>query len=224
MKDLFKTMLFLALIFASTFIILKITGIISTDSIKDFLQTLQASDHVFIAMIIVGLLFADLFIAVPTLTISLLAGYFLGWIPGVIAVALGFYSAGVTGYLISRRYGEGVLKRIYRDEERLHDIQDAFNRFGPMVLILCRAMPILPEVSSCMAGATRMHFTRYLMLYSIGSIPYAILATYAGSVSTLEDPRPAIITAIAISLVLWFVWYVFTKHIKGVKRDGEIKS
>lgn len=212
MKDLLKTMLFLALLFACTFIILKITGIISIESIKDFLISLHTSYRALIATVIIALLFADLFIAVPTLTISLLAGYFLGWIPGVVAVALGFYSAGITGYLISRRFGWGLLERIYRDEARLYDIQNAFTRLGPIMLILCRATPILPEVSSCMAGATRMPFPRYLLLYSIGSIPYAFLVTYAGSISTLENPGPAIVTAFTISLVLWFSLYVFTRQ------------
>lgn len=213
MKDLFKTMFFLALIFASTFILLKSSGIISVEAINNFLQTMQASDRALIALVIIGLLFADLFIAVPTLTIGLFAGYFLGWIPGAMAVVAGFYSAGVTGYLVSRRYGWGLLQRIYRDERRLIDIKASFNRFGPMVLILCRAVPILPEISSCMAGATRMTFARYLLLYSIGSIPYALLASYAGSISTAEDPMPAIVTAIAISLVLWLAWYILTKKI-----------
>ena len=207
MKDLLKTMLVLALVFASTFIMLNISGILTVDSIEKMLQNLGNADPLVISVVVIGLLFADLMIAVPTLTIAVLAGYFLGWIPGFISVSLGFYCAGITGYSISRRYGWNLIRRIYQDEKRLNGMYEAFARLGPFVLIFCRATPILPEVSSCMAGATHMPFSRYLLLYSLGSLPYALLATYAGSISSLDNPSPAIITALGLSLLLWFVWY-----------------
>ncbi len=212
MKDLLKTMLVLALFFASTFILLKLAGVLSLESIENGLQAIAHADPIVIALLIIGLLFADLLIAVPTLTICLFAGYFLGWLPGAIAISLGFYCAGISGYLISRRYGWPLIRKIYKAEERLEAMYEAFSRFGPTVLILCRAVPILPEVSSCMAGATGMPILRYLLLFSIGSIPYALLASYAGSISTIEDPKPAVMAAFVISLCLWLAWYVFMRR------------
>lgn len=213
MKDLIKTMLALFLIFASTFIMLNVTGILTTDAIQQILHDMRASSPIIITVVIAGLLFADLFIAVPTLTIAIVAGYLLGWMPGFFAVALGFYSAGIAGYTISRYYGRRLIRYIYRDENRLNEMHESFCRLGPLFLILCRAIPILPEVSSCMAGATKMPFVRYLLLYSIGSVPYAMLATYAGSISSLENPAPAIVAAISLSVFLWLTWYiVITKN------------
>jgi len=208
MKDLLKTMLVLALLFASTFIMLNITGVLTIDSIQQALQGMGTADPMMIAIVIIGLLLADLLIAVPTMTIAIFAGYYLGWMPGFVVVVLGFYSAGIAGYSISRRYGWRLIRHIYQDEQRLNEIYDAFNRLGPLILVLCRAIPILPEVSSCMSGATKMPFVSYLLFYSIGSIPYALLVTYAGSISTLDNPVPAIITALSLSLLLWLTWYI----------------
>lgn len=211
MKDLIKIMLILALVFASTFLLIKVSGILTLDDIKQMLISAQQNHPAYLVLIVVILLFSDLFIAIPTMTVSLMAGYFLGWQLGTVAAMTGFFLAGVTGYTISRLYGTRLLKIIYKDEHRLNEIHDAFNNYGSIVLILCRAMPILPEVSCCLAGATRMPFARFLSMYGIGTIPYALITTYAGSISTIGNPSPAIITAVVISLLLWSAWFVLNR-------------
>lgn len=208
MKDLAKIMLVLALIFASTFIVIKSTGLITVEGIQDTLAHAQRIHPAYLMIIVVGLLFSDLFIAIPTMTISIMAGYFLGWPMGASATLVGLYLAGITGYAISRIYGFKLLNHIYKDQQRLADIHNNYSEYGPVILIICRAMPILPEVSCCMAGATRMSFFRFLVMYSLGTVPYALIITYAGSISSLEKPTPAILAAIGISLVLWLAWYV----------------
>ena len=142
------------------------------------------------------------------MTVSMLAGYFLGWPLGAAATITGFFLAGFTGYLVSRRYGTALLKRIYQDAEKLDAIKRAFDTSGPWVLISCRALPSLPEVSCCMAGATRMAFRKFVPLFMLGTVPYALAVTYAGSISTLERPQPAVFIAIGVSLILWGSWYL----------------
>jgi len=216
MKDLIKIMLTLALIFASTFIIIKLTGVITIDGIKDVLAQAQQVHPVYLMAIVVALLFSDLFIAIPTMTVSIMAGYFLGWPLGAAATISGLYLAGVTGYVISRIYGYRLLSKIYPDKQRLENIHQQFSEYGPVMLIICRAMPILPEVSCCMAGATRMSFLKFLSMYSLGTLPYALVITYAGSISSLEKPTPAIITAITVSLILWLSWFFLRRKVQTV--------
>lgn len=218
MKDLAKIMLVLALVFAITFVIIKTTGLLTIDGIKQALEHAQQIHPAYIILIVVGLLFFDLFIAVPTMTVSILAGYFLGWSMGAAASLTGFYLAGITGYAISRVYGYRLLNHIYKDQQRLDDIHKNFSEYGPVILIICRAMPILPEVSCCMAGATRMSFYKFLAMYSLGTIPYALLITYAGSISSLEKPTPAILGAIGISLVLWLSWFVLGQKMQSIRK------
>ena len=78
MKPLLKIMLILALAFASTFIIFKSTGLITVEKIELWLEMAKNADPIWVALIVAGLLFADLFIAVPTLTTMILGGFFLG--------------------------------------------------------------------------------------------------------------------------------------------------
>lgn len=208
MKDLAKIMLVLALIFASTFIVVNATGLITIEGINEALIHAQQIHPEYLMAIVIGLLLSDLFIAIPTMTVSIMAGYFLGWPMGASATLIGLYSAGIAGYAISRIYGFRLLNHIYNDQQRLADIHRHYSEYGPVILIICRAMPILPEVSCCVAGATRMSFFRFLAMYSLGTVPYALIITYSGSVSSLEKPTPAILSAIGISLILWLAWFV----------------
>jgi len=217
MKDLIKIMLTLALIFASTFILIKATGLLTLDDIKQSLEQAQQIHPGYLALAVIGLLFVDLFIAIPTMTVAIMAGFFLGWPLGAAAAITGFSLAGVIGYAISRRYGWRLLNRIYKDKNKLDEMHQTFSAYGPAMLIICRAMPILPEVSCCMAGATRMSFRKFLTMYGLGTIPYALIITYVGSISSLENPKPVILAAIGTSLTLWIAWYLLGRHARKQK-------
>lgn len=211
MRELLKIGLVLAAIFASTFIVLRASGTLTLDEIRAWLASAHDIAPVYVALLVVALLFADLFIAIPTLTISILAGYFLGPWAGTGASAAGMLSAGITGYWLSRRYGAALLKRIYSDERKLKEMRAVFAESGLFVLLICRALPILPEVSCCLAGATRMPFWRFLAAFSIGTVPFAAIASYAGSVSSINNPMPAILVFIALPGLLWLAWFFFLR-------------
>ena len=212
MKPLIKIMLTLALFFASTFIILNSTGLITVEKIQLWLEMAKNADPTLVAAIVVGLLFADLFVAVPTLTAMLLGGYFLGPVMGAITAITGLLLAGVCGYGISRRYGNILIKFLVKDKAKRDEAVEMFRKHGAIVILLSRATPILPEVSACMAGMTRMPFLNFLLVWLLSTVPYALIVSYAGSISTLEKPMPAILTAIFLTVFFWMGWLVFKRY------------
>jgi len=218
MKQLITTALVLALIFASTFIIIKMTGVLTLDDIKAILKAAHETAPAYVAATVIVFLIADLFIAVPTLTVTILGGYFLGFPLGFLAGATGLLSAGILGYAITYSYGPGLLRRINKDAAKQAEMEAIFARYGAVVLVICRAMPILPEVSCCLAGATRMAFRKFIAAFMLGTLPYALVAAYAGSKSSLDDPKPAILTAIAMTVLLTGAWAVLLKRHKTRKR------
>jgi len=218
MKSLFKLGFGLALAFLSTFIVIKATGIITIDDIKGWLEAAHSASPHMVGVIVSGLLFADLFIAVPTLTTSIFSGYFLGFELGLFYVLVGYSLAGGFGYGISRIFGRRVLRAITRDDAKIAEMDDLFNRHGLVVLSMARAVPILAEVSACLAGATKMPIKRFMLGWAINSIPYAMIATYAGSVSSLSDPKPAIYAAFGITAGLWMAWYFFRRHLRAAEK------
>ena len=211
MRDLIKVAFILGLAFASTFVLINATGFITEEGIRSFLAEAHDVDPVWLILLVVALLWIDLLIAVPTMLTILMAGYFLGaWVGGA-AGATGLMCLGLTGYGMGRRLGRPLLARIYKDEQRLAEIERAFGRNDLLVLFACQALPILPELSCCLAGASQMRFGRFLVGYFVGVVPFAFIVACAGSVSTAADPSPAIYTVIGFNLSLLFLWKMLAK-------------
>jgi len=209
MRPLLKIFLIIAAVFASTFILIKFTGLLTIEQIEGWLRQAGELSPLYVGAIVALLLFADLFIAIPTLTVVIFAGYFIGHVYGALAALTGIILAGVCGYIISRYYGDDILSFLVKDKNKRNEAVNTFQKHGFVMIILSRAMPILPETTACLSGMTRMPFSKFLAAWLISSIPYILIATYAGSISTIENPTPAIFTAIGISVFLWSGWFFF---------------
>ena len=206
MKDLLKIALVLGLVFASTFVILQSTGLVTEEGMKTWFTNAQSVHPAWLVALVITLLVLDLFIAVPTMTTILLAGFLLGpWLGGA-ASALGLMMLGSTGYLLGRHYGRLIFFRLFKDKQRMSGVEEAFAKNDLLTLFVCQALPILPVLSCTLAGISRMSPVRFALGYSVGVVPFAFIVAYAGSISTLADPWPAIYTAIGISAGLLLAW------------------
>jgi uncharacterized membrane protein YdjX (TVP38/TMEM64 family) len=211
MRQLITLALGLMAIFASTFVIIKLTGVLTLDDIKHWLNLAAEANPLAVALTIIILLTCDLFIAVPTLSVCILAGYFLGFFWGGISASVGMLCTGTLGYWICYCYGPGLLQKIYRDEKKRQEMQQLFNQQGKKIILISRAMPMLPEICACLAGSNRLPFPEFLFLFSIATFPYGFVAAFAGSHSSIENPLPALITAILVPLILWLCWFLWLK-------------
>ena len=215
MRNLLKIMLTLACVFASTFLIAKLTGVISIEKIHTWLEFARNSHSNYVAIIVIALLALDIVFAVPTLTIIMLSGYFLGHTYGAIASITGVLLAGGLGYMLSYFYGEKLEKLIIKNEQQRQELRVVFNQFGIPMILLSRAMPILPEVTACMSGMTKMPFWKFMLAWILSSVPYVLIASYAGAISTLNNPKPAIITAIGLTTFFWLGWFILQRVSKN---------
>jgi uncharacterized membrane protein YdjX (TVP38/TMEM64 family) len=211
MKELVRLILIIGGIFALTFIAVKLTGVLTVEQIEGWLAFAKEASVLHVALIVIALLFIDLFIAVPTMTTTMLAGYFIGAVFGAAAALTGLMIAGISGYVISRHFGDRILNSLIKDQDKRNEVISTFNQHGFIMIILSRAVPILPEVTACLAGLTRMKFWKFILAWSISAVPYTIIAAYSGSLSTLSDPKPAIFTAIGIWGALWLGWFLFRR-------------
>lgn len=212
MKHLIKVMLFLGAIFASTFVVGRLTGILTVENVQRWLEMAQSVDPKWVVGTVIFLLFLDLLVAVPTLTVTILAGYFLGFPAGAATAVVGMTLAAFLGYWISRRWGQRGIAFLVKDETDRQELVETFHKSGPAMIMLSRAAPMVPEVTACMAGATRMLFPSYCLFFAISTLPYAMIAAYAGSISSLESPQPAIYAVLLLYLVLWSGWFVFQRR------------
>ena len=215
MRPLIKVMLTLASIFALTFVIGRVLGILTIENVRLWLEMASEVNSWWLAAIVIALLFIDLFVTVPTLTITILAGFFLGFPAGALAAFTGVSMAAFSGYAISRIWGEKPISNLLRSETDRTEMAESFQRNGPVMILLARAAPIVPEVTAFMAGATKMSFLRYLLFYCLGTLPYVLVAAYAGSISSADSPQPAILAAIFLYALLWVGWCLFRRHTKA---------
>jgi uncharacterized membrane protein YdjX (TVP38/TMEM64 family) len=209
MTALIRVALILFTLFASTFLLLNLTGILTVELIEQWLTQAKELSPTYMGLFVISLLFLDLFVAVPTLTVAILAGYFLGHSYGFIAVLIGFSMAGIGGYCLSRWYGGKLLTVLIKDEQKRDEAITMFQKHGLVTIILSRAMPILPEVSACLAGMMKLRFRTFLSAWLVSTVPYAFIATYAGSISSIDNPKPAIFIAIGLSGLLWACWFFY---------------
>ena len=217
MKPLIKLVLMMLVFFSLMFVVFHSFGVLQFEQIKATLIKLQTISPWWVFSAVVFLLWVDLFIAVPTLSITILAGFFLGNMYGFLTASIGLMSAGTTGYFLSKRYGHKILHKIISKESERKEIESTFSSHGIAMIVLSRAMPILPEVTSCLAGLTKLPFLKFILAWAAGSLPYAFIASYAGSIITLSDPKPAILIGISIPLTLWLGWFIFSKKLKKIK-------
>lgn len=214
LRPLIKVMLIMALIFLIILIMSRIFGFLTVDNVKTLIEAAADIDRTWLICVVIFLLFLDLFVTVPTLSVTILAGYFLGFPLGALTAFIGMSSAAFSGYGISRKWGQRPISFLVKDDKERQCLSQAFLRNGPIMILLARAAPMVPEITALMAGAVKMKFITYAMWFCLGTAPYAAIAAYAGSVSSLDSPQPAIIAALSLYAVLWGAWYVFRLRLK----------
>ncbi|MBX3742956.1 MAG: VTT domain-containing protein [Akkermansiaceae bacterium] len=151
----------------------------------------------------IGLLAADLVLPIPATVVMAALGYIYGpWLGAVLAFT-GTMLAAATGYGLGRIMGEGFVRRWLGDADYERG-RKFFANGGGWMVTLSRAIPILPETVSCMAGISRMPFGRFLLASACGNLPMAAVFAAIGA-SGKDAPGWAVATSILVPGVLWFI-------------------
>jgi len=214
MQHLAKAILRMAIIFILIFTVAKLTGILTSDQVKSWLTAARALSPIYMGSLVIVLLITDLFVTVPTMTIIALAGYFLGFQYGFLSSLIGLLSAGILGYVLGLIFGNRVLRLLLKKPKEQFEAKTSFYKHGSMMIILSRAVPMLPEICAYLAGITKIPFGKFIFAWLINVLPYSLFISFAGSISSIDNPKPAFYTAIGISTTLWIGWYFFNSRRK----------
>ncbi|OEE59221.1 hypothetical protein A1OO_17770 [Enterovibrio norvegicus FF-33] len=57
-----------------------------------------------------------------------------------------------------------------------------------------------------------MKFLTFVLSWITVTLPYTIIAAYAGSISSLDNPKPAILTAVALTSFFWCGWLLLNRY------------
>ena len=207
MKSLIKLYLIIIGVFALIFVFVNLTGVLSVEDVKNYLSQIQHADKSKVFLIVFILLSSDVFLSVPTIFIVAYAGNVLGFGTGLLATTLGMLMSGTIAYLLCRFSGNKMLKFLIKDENQIEEVHGLFHKMGFGMLIIARALPMLPEATCCLSGVMKFNFLKFISFYLLGTIPYAIVLTYLGSISNINNPYPAFIGIGAVYVVLYTLWF-----------------
>jgi uncharacterized membrane protein YdjX (TVP38/TMEM64 family) len=166
----------------------------------------QSSDAWLIAL---GLMISDLFLPIPASGIMAAIGNIYGIGIGLLINFFAFFGAGMLAYIIARAFSSKGAQWLCSAEE-LETYKAFFDKWGGHSIIISRLFPILPEVTSLLAGFSKMNFKSYTTSLFLGTLPVCAFYTWLGH-STKEEPFWGIIAAVSLPLILWFI---FNRYIK----------
>jgi uncharacterized membrane protein YdjX (TVP38/TMEM64 family) len=162
------------------------------------------------ALLVVGLLAGDIFLPIPSSVVSTLGGAQLGSVLGTVVSWLGMTLGAVIGFAIARRWGYPIAARLSSPEE-LEQMGPLSQRYGPSVLALTRAVPVLAEASVLLLGVHRLSWRRFLPPVVLGNLGLAVAYSFFGDYAQTHQWLPlglAVSVALPVlaTAVLRFFW------------------
>jgi uncharacterized membrane protein YdjX (TVP38/TMEM64 family) len=174
------------------------------------------------AVAVVVLLGIDLFLPVPSSLVMVLSGATFGVVWGSALSLLGSVGGEWIGFELARRYGRGASRWIV-DPDEIDMLERQFARHGAAAVAITRALPIVMETMSIVAGLSSMRRSTFLLASIVGTLPVVLIYAYAGAVSRrIGSIVPAVVILIAVAGVAW-IWHRARRDrvmMPGVSRTG----
>jgi uncharacterized membrane protein YdjX (TVP38/TMEM64 family) len=158
------------------------------------------------ALAVILLLAIDLLIPVPSSIVMILSGAAFGVVWGSIISLVGSIGGEWLGFELVRRFGRRLSAKLIGDAE-LARLTGVMARHGAAAVVVTRAVPVLMETMSVVAGLSSMKRSTFLLASLAGTAPIVVVYAYAGAMSReLGSIVPAIIILVAVAASGW-VWY-----------------
>lgn len=157
-----------------------------------------------------GLIVSDLFLPMPAGGIMAGLGQIYGGVIGGIYAAVGSVCAGLVAYGLTRMIGQRAAVFI-AGEENLIKLKRFYEQQGAWAIAITRVLPVVPEVLCCLAGLSRMPFTRFLIALVCGSLPLSFIFAAYGSTAG-DEPISNMLIAIVVPAILFLpVWLIISR-------------
>tara|TARA_Y100000310_G_C20474324_1_gene711631 strand:+ start:206 stop:910 length:705 start_codon:yes stop_codon:yes gene_type:complete len=150
-------------------------------SSPEYIRTLLIDAGIFGYGLLVLLLLGSIPLPIPSTPIILGGGYVYGLVIGSIVSLIGILIGASISFLLVRRFGRPLLKKLV-DEHHMKHFNHVFKRRGKVAVILSYAIPIFPsDAVSLLLGLTKMRYTTFITLVILGHIPRVLLINSLGS-------------------------------------------
>ena len=163
------------------------------------------------------LLMSDLVLPVPATGVMSALGYVYGTWTGGLLGATGSFLSGLAAYELCRAGGQSAANRLLGAADHARAERIFAGNMGGWMVALSRWMPLLPELTACMAGLTGMPRQRFLPALACGCLPMGLIFAAIGAAGT-DHPGLAVGLSILIPALLYAgsMWWI--------KRRGPIRQ
>lgn len=158
------------------------------------------------ALLMAALLASDILLPVPSSLASTACGYFAGILYGTLLSFAGMTISSIAGYWLGRKPGAFAFSRTLGEPEikKLHRMNSLY---GPWLLVIARPVPVLAEASVFFAGLSGMRFRHFLVLVSLSNL--GISAAYA-TVGSIAANMNTFLLAFGASILLPLVFMLLS--------------
>lgn len=157
------------------------------------------------------LLAADIVLPVPSTVVVTVLGALLGGLSGTLVAAGGLTLGCLLGYWLGRRLGFGFAERTMGRAD-FDIVSGWFDRYGVVVLALCRPVPVLAEASIIAAGVTGLALRKALAVTALANIGFA--GVYA-ALGAHADTMAGFLIAVGASMAVPFGCLLAAKILKS---------
>jgi len=171
--------------------------------------------------VVLLLLIGDLFLPIPASPVVATAGVMYGAFWGGVIGAVGSILAGLVAYGLASLAGRKAA-RLLATQEDMADLQRFFDTWGIGGIIASRAMPVVPEVLTFMAGLARMHLGRFTLALALGAFPMGFLLAWAGEAAGTSSTLLLVLTLVPAGL--WCVYLVWAQRLRSRRWQVEGRS
>ncbi len=158
------------------------------------------------ATILIALLGGDAVLPVPSSIVSTLAGTIFGWRMGTLVIWVGMTLGCLVSYALGCVAAHGPAERLV-GKGQLDSARKLFAEIGPAALIITRAVPVIGEAATLVAGAARMPFSPFIVATSIANLGIAF--AYAGIGATAMSANSFLIGftgLVSVPAIGWAAW------------------
>lgn len=131
------------------------------------------------ALTVIGLLASDILLPVPSSVVSTFAGSVLGFWGGASASWCGMTAGAVIVFWLVRIFGR-PLARWFSSEQDLARTDVLAARWGVLVLVLARPIPVLAEASVLLMGTARLAWWQFLIAVGLSNLGIAVVYSALG--------------------------------------------
>lgn len=155
----------------------------------------------------------DTILPVPSSLLIILNGKILGpffgtllsWSSSLLSSLFGFYLG---------RSANPYFDKFFSSQDKAFS-NNFFQKFGNLAITISKALPILSEAISFVAGTTAISFKTFLLYSALGHLVVSVIYAYLGSFSNAVNSALVTIIIIISTVILgWLVQFIMKKKYK----------